>query len=271
MKESKGTNTGKAEGTKAKNSTAKKSEKEVSAIDKIRKLMEFSLENGATESEVENAMKLAQRLMLKYSLEKGDLEVTSNDVNITTIPDTWKKGTESKLFQHDLLRAIALGFSCRVLRSSDKGSPVYKLVGLTDDRNIVEETFYRVLPQVRVMTKARYKESDKSLSAVKFTISYQSGFIMGLVDKMLADRQEFLRLDFKKDKDEKVADFGQRKKDVENMSLIITKKDSLVADFIKSTMSVKSSSPKQANFDKGAFSKGKEDGSQKTLKNQLGQ
>lgn len=32
----------------------KKTEKELTAIEKIRKLMEFSVENGATESEVEN-------------------------------------------------------------------------------------------------------------------------------------------------------------------------------------------------------------------------
>lgn len=230
-----------------------KTDAELSAIDKVRKLMEFSTENGATESEVENALKLAQKLMLKHNLEMGDIKSTVNDIDVTIIPCTWKKGTESKLFLHDLLSAVAEAFACKVIRSGSSIQRLYKIVGLKEDREMTESTFNKILPQVRHLTKVRFKESDKSLSAVRFTISYQAGFISGLTEKLATDKAQLMK-----------------SKDGKQFELIVVTKEGLIADYIADKMKIKESERK-FKINRSAFQKGKEDGSDKGLNEKLPQ
>jgi hypothetical protein len=240
-----------------KNAKAKgvpKTDAELSAIEKIRKLMEFSKENGASESEIENAMKLAQRLMLKHNLEMGDIGLTTNDIAEFHLPNTWKKGTESKRFLWDLLSCIASGYNCEVLSgySTELGVMAYKIIGFREDREAVAVLFEATLPQVRSLTKARYKESDKSASIVKFTISYQTGFIHGLRAKLKADKEEFI-------KSESSEEYG----------LMIVKKDALIEEYVKEELKPKPRKTVSLDVDKEAYTKGKEDGSEKSLKSQL--
>lgn len=236
-----------------KKATTPKTKEALSAIEKIRKLMEFKQENGSTEAEVENAIKAAQRLMLKHNLDKSDIDITTNDIDILDIPCTWKKGTESKLFLHDLLAVIAASFDCRVIRV-DRNTPRarYSIVGLQEDREMTSQIFHTVLPQVRHLTKTRFKESDKSLTIVKFTISYQAGFIAGLDEKLKTDRELFLS-------EEKKQAFG----------LMIIKKESLIKEFIDSKLNIKTTSRVQ-KVNKDAFAKGKEDGSNKNINSEIG-
>ena len=256
MKKSNGTTeeeAKKATASKSKGKSTPKTEAELSAIEKIRKLMEFSVENGATEAEVENAVKLAQRLMLKHNLEKSDIKITVEDISELDIPCTWKKGTESKLFLHDLLRVIADSLNCRVIRmNTNTPKATYRIVGLTEDREMTNQIFHSVLPQVRHLTKDRYKESSKELSIVRFTISYQAGFISGLNQKLKADKEEYIKLE-----------------DSEAFGLMIVKKEALIADWIANKMSIKTTNRNQ-RVDKDAFAKGKEDGSHKNINAEIG-
>jgi hypothetical protein len=236
----------------AKKSTPK-TDVELSAIDKVRKLMEFSTENGATEAEVENAMKLAQRLMLKHNLEMGDIKQTVNDIDATVIVDTWKKGTESKLFLHDLLSVVAQAFSCKVVRAGTTAKRLYKIVGLKEDREMTESTFEKILPQVRNLTKTRFKESDKSLSAVRFTISYQAGFISGLAEKLATDKATLMK-----------------SKDGRAFEMIIVTKDTLISDWLATNLPIKQSE-RVIKVDPATFKKGKDDGADKGLNEKLPQ
>ena len=225
MKKPNGTTENKgAEKTNTKKSTPKKTtpktDAQLSAIEKVRKLMEFSEEYGATEGEIENALKAAQKLMLKHGLEEGDIEKTVNDINITVVEDTWKKGTESKLFQYDLLNTIAQSFSCRVVRVIlGGGRSEFHIVGLKEDRENTLAIFEMTLPQVRVLTKRRYKELDNELSAVKFTIAYQTGFLIGLREKLEEDKQSIIKSD-------------------KGVALMVVKKDDLIEEFITEQMKI---------------------------------
>lgn len=236
---------------KARKVSTPKTDVEISAIEKVRKLMEFKAENGASESEIENAMKLAQRLMLKHNLELGDIELTTTDISETSIPCTWKKGTESKLFLYDLLSVVAEAFSCKVIRAGDTVNRIHKIVGLQEDREMTEATFHKILPQVRHLTKARYKESDKKLSAVKFTISYQAGFISGLAIKLAEDKASLIK-----------SEGGEK------FELIIVSKDALINNWLEENMRIKEST-RAIPIDKDAFEKGKADGADKGLSEKL--
>ena len=48
--------------------------------DKIEKLLRQTIENGATESEAQNALLLARKLMLKYKIDKKDIIKNENDI-----------------------------------------------------------------------------------------------------------------------------------------------------------------------------------------------
>jgi hypothetical protein len=227
-------------------------DQKTSAIEKIRKLMEFSIENGATEGEIENALKLAQRLMMKHSLEQGDIGMTSLDVAETDVTSTWKDGMEAKSFEWHLLGVIAEPHNCRVIRTGNGSSHYYRILGFQADREAVFMAFQSVLSQVRNLTKTRYKESDRSLSLFKFTTSYHIGFMQGLKSKLNADREEYLKLE-----------------DKDAWGLIIVKKDALIEEYIKENMNIRVSNAKGIKIDGGAFNQGKADGSQNSSTKQL--
>lgn len=244
-----------------KESTEKKvvkTEVELSAIEKVRKLMEFSIENGATESEVENAVKLAQRLMVKHNLEQQDIEMSTNDVNITRIQSTWNgkvSALEVRSFECQLLMVLGKVNSCTIVvdRNKSTNTDFYDIVGLPEDREILILTYESILPQIRTLYRKRYRETDKSISEFKFVTSYTAGFLMGLRKKLET-----------KDKDIKVGE-------MKTFELIVVKKDALIEEWLKENMNLKKSKPKSTSLDKPSFEKGLEDGSEKGLDKQLGE
>lgn len=236
--------------------TTPKSEKELTAIDKIRKLMEFSVENGATEAEVENAMQLAQRLMMKHNLEQKDIEINGDDINVTIVNSTWKDGMEARSYEWSVLQVLSKVYNCQTLRTRNKATNIdcFKVIGQPEDRELVVTIFGSVLPQIRTITKKRFKESDKALSLFKFTTSYQTGFLDGLETKLSADRETY---------------FSQE--DKESWGLMIVKKDALVEDWIQEFIKPKTVSTKAIELDPEVYNKGVEDGSEKSLNQQLGE
>lgn len=229
---------------------------EMSAIEKIRKLLEFSVENGATESEVENATKLVQRLMMRHNLELKDVELTSKDINTTIIKSTWKDGMEARSFENQLLTVLGHSFSCKIVITRDRSTNTdsYSVIGLPEDREALVVTFQSIIPQIRVMTKKRFKEDISDLSLFKFTTSYQTGFLVGLREKLNADKETFLKSTDKKEH-----------------GLILVKKDTLVTEWMAKNMRIKTGKTKPISLDKGTFEKGVADGSEKGLGKQLGQ
>lgn len=242
--------------TGSKEKSAVKTEVELSAIEKIRKLMEFSIENGATESEVENAMKLAQRLMMKHNLDHQDIKITSKDINLTVVKSTWKDGMEARSFENQLLMVLGNTYSCMIVINRNKATntDTFDVIGLPEDREMLVLTYESILPQIRNLTKRRFKESIRDLSQFKFTTSYQTGFLAGLREKLTADRATFLKTGDKK-----------------QFELIIVQKDALVKEWVSNHMSIKTGKTKGISIDKEAFEKGKEDGAEKGLNQQLGE
>jgi hypothetical protein len=247
--------------------TKKKTEKQLEAIDKIRKLLEFTSENGATESEIENAMKLAQRLMIKYNLEQGDIEIGFNDINVTKIKSTWEGkwvNLETRAYEWELLQMLSRIYNCQTLRTREiteyelwikgiKYIDYFKVVGLPEDREMVVKIFQSILPQIRELMLVRYKQSDKSISQFKFNSSYQIGFCEGLEDKLNSDKVQFFT-------EEEKASWG----------LIVVKKDTLIENWIQEQIKPRDVKTRQVSLDEEAYQIGLEDGSEKNLNKQIG-
>lgn len=247
--------------------STKKTEKQLEAIDKVRKLQEFTLENGATESEIENAMKLAQRLMIKHNLEQGDIEIGFNDINVTKIKSTWEGkwiNLEIRAYEWQLLQMLSRIYNCQTLRTREiteyelwikgiKYIDSFKVVGLPEDREMVVQIFENILPQIRELMLVRYKQSDKSISQFKFNSSYQIGFCEGLESRLQSDKEMFFTEEEKK-----------------SWGLIVVKKDTLIENYIKEEIKPKEVKTKQVLLDEEAYQQGLEDGSEKNLNKQIG-
>lgn len=226
-------------------------------IDKVRKLLSINPDN-ATQGEVENAMMFAQRLIRKHNLNEDELIMSSHDVAITEIANQIQR-PENTFWQWDLLRVIGGANNCKVYRSGWKNNYFYKVVGLDEDRIMVESIFTTLVPLIRQMYKVSWKihkqqpEPDTIFSYVR---SYIKGFISGVNTRLQDDKKDFIRLD----------------NDGKKYELMIFKKDALVMDFVSEKMGpIKSCSVAQPKSFSGAgYASGKKDGKQGSYRNLLG-
>jgi hypothetical protein len=251
-------------------------ESESKILDKIRKLLQVTKDNGATEGEVENALKMAQRLIIRHDIDEQELIISPLDIKITQVENQFKSN-EPKYWFWDLLETISKCYSCRVTKSKKQGIHVYKIIGFDNDRAVVKEIFETILPVIRNLTSIRYKEycvniKDNSpwsemnytikelikyhilVSKKVFTTSYINGFLLGLSDKLEKDRNQFLQIE------------SERKA----YDLIIVKKDDLIEEFVKEELKPKAVSPrKMISFSQEAYDLGLEDGTEENTKKQL--
>lgn len=222
-------------------------------IEKVRKLLSLSQDESATQGEIENALMFAQRLMIKHNIDMVNTGMSSLDVEELKIEDECKSG-ESKTMFFSLLDVIARANNCRCVRSGCTGHYYYRIIGFYEDRTIVFDTFNKVLPVLRNLTKSRYLKSDRSIGRTTFVKSYQSGFISGLKTKLKADKAEFLKLE-----------------DGNAYQLIVVKKDNLIGNWITDKFKkIKTAKTGGSNLNGKAYSLGRQDGSQQTLANQIG-
>ena len=76
------------------------------ALEKIRKMLALANDAGAQEGEIENALKFAQKLMAKFSIDEDEVNLSSDDISSDLIKNEYLK-TEQKYWQGTLLNIIA--------------------------------------------------------------------------------------------------------------------------------------------------------------------
>lgn len=246
-------------------------------LEKIRKLLAVTKENGATEGEVENAMKLAQRLMMQHNIDESEINISPLDIDELKIENEYLSN-EPKYWIWDLLNVIGKSYTCMVTRSGNNlRGYFYRVVGTNQDRIIVKEIFLTLLPVVRNLTAIRWKEYIKTIrgklpeeyrkipipilirngvcvSKSVFTGSYLTGFNSGLYNRLKKDREEFLSLPDEKEK----------------WGLIVIKKDDLIQAYLKEKLNAKACKLKgQKEINDDAYFLGIEDGKAEGMNKQL--
>lgn len=247
-------------------------------LEKIRKLLAVTKENGASEGEVENAMKLAQRLMMQHNIEASELELSPLDIDELIIENSFLSG-EPKYWIWDLLGVVGESYSCEIFKQVDRltGNSFYRVVGMNEDRIIVNELFLMLLPIVRNLTHSRWKEYVKKVrnglpetlreltladlmkhklcsSKSVFTGSYINGFLIGLRARLKQDKENYFTLPSEK----------------EQYGLIVIRKDDLIKSYIKDNVKPKEVKPRgQVEINASAYFLGKEDGLEESINKQL--
>lgn len=245
-------------------------------LDKIRKLLALADNSAASQGEIENALKFAQRLMIKYGIEDSEIELSMNDIGQDFVSDCYRTG-ERRWYAWDLLYAIAEPYRVRVIRNrywdkeKNKRAAQYRIIGDSVSRRIVIETFEKLLPFVRSLSKIRYKEymeglhqnhSDFELKRLfgvhviersKFLRDYMEGYMEGLSLKLKKDIQETLSPE-----------------DSEKWGLILVKKDDLIQAWIDTEIKgIKNVSSRQIYVNKDVLEIGRKDGSEQNATERL--
>lgn len=248
-------------------------------LEKVRKLMAKTVENGATEAEAELAMKKAQRLMLQYNIENDDIQISVLDIAELELDNEFK-GHEYKYWFWDVLNVIADSYGCQVIKSwvPVTGS-YYRIIGDKTDRQMIKSQFEMVYPVIREIEKDRYKNRllevtkmiddattnpfykkvllKENMPSRKIHFrSYYKGFLRGLKQKLDADKEEF----FKVEQSSKA-----------KYELMVIKKEELVNNYVKESINPKTRKTKKVELDGDAYWKGNADGTQKSLNSQLKQ
>lgn len=167
-------------------------------LNKIRKLLQVTLENGATQGEVENAMLMAQNLMAKHQVELGDIAIHKNDI----IEDDFQEmrvSYEKARWVWDLLAIISMSHNCRTTRrlvlhpEKRKLVYVYKIVGFPEDVQMSSELTKQLVPIIRAIAFKKAKAQPKANFRV-FYQSYVEGFLIGLNNKLHEAKKQKLEL-----------------------------------------------------------------------------
>lgn len=236
-------------------------------LDKVRALLCKTVENGASESEAEQAMIMAQKLMAKHNIEQDDIFISKNDISFDSVINSIQ-GHERKHWQWDLLKIIGSGYNCRVFRNekfnynSEKYEFVYKIYGFPEDREMVIELYKMIIPIIRNLKNKRRREykaqckkiSKKMICESTFCKNYIEGFMYGLE----------LRLEKAKTEIFTIAEEAMK------YELMIVKKDDLLNEFIEAEVklkNIKGSSLMELNED--AFVAGMQDGEQENMNKKL--
>ena len=113
----------------------------VKVIEKIRKLLNVTQENGATEGEAINAALMAQKLMAEYDIDLIDVQdehkLTADEIGEEVV-DTTLKGHFSTKWKIRLASVIAVNFRCKVYTC---GSDTIIFYGYKSDAKIAGNVF----------------------------------------------------------------------------------------------------------------------------------
>jgi hypothetical protein len=215
--------------------------KKEQVLEKIRKLLALADDAGASEGEVENALKMAQRLMIKHQIEEDEIKISIDDIGEEFVEQNWVAG-ERKYFAWDVLCVIGKRYSVQVIKKGSVANFRYRVIGDRTSRKITIDTFQKLMPFIRALAKQRYKEYESksadlsSLSPLlrmlagdfgvsekvtwkKFLPNYMAGYLQGLDERLQKDLEN-----------ENISDEEKSK-----WSLIVVKKDDLVEQYIQDT------------------------------------
>lgn len=233
------------------------------ALAKVRKMFALANDNGASEGEIENALKMAQILMSKFNIEQGEVDLSPDDIDIEE-QENERLQCERKYWMWDLLTVIGEAYDCNVIRSKRFDKTFYKIIGTNQDRILVKELFLMTVPMIRNLYAQRYLERKKYLKENPleaaltplpvrhfFIASYVEGFIDGLKIKMRKTKEDIKKED-----------------ETGNFALMVVKKDELIKNFVtanfKKLKSAKSTSSN--SIDGAAYGSGLKDGQENTNK-----
>lgn len=146
-------------------------------MDKIRALLEKTVENGASEAEAIEAAKMAQRLMAKYKIS----EVTAPEIE--KIDST--EFEIQKQWQTELANCLARNLCCRCVRDLTFTRPRMIIMGKEKDREVWEQMFNTFFILIyNGIKEAKRKAKEEYGHCREVELSYARGFIRAINEEL---------------------------------------------------------------------------------------
>ncbi|BAV39381.1 hypothetical protein BPT24_263 [Tenacibaculum phage pT24] len=253
-----------------------------SVLDKIEKLLSLANNEGASQGEIENAMKMAEKLMLKHDIEAVDIEIGSLEVNETKVQFEEEKGFYPK-WRYELLKELALANMCEHFYSDKRtavnvmtgmgwkyvvrktGEYSVTIIGRKDRRKTVFKMYDLCSKMLPELAKQRWKEyrTQKVKSAKEMGIDATVSFLVK--HDLMFDRRVFFNSYLKgafKGIVEKIEsnldELSPAEKD--KYQLVVAKNDLVVRNYLTEKYpSVKSVNRRKGNISAEAYRMGESD------------
>lgn len=166
-----------------------------SILDKIKNLIELAADTP-DDAEGQNAILLAQKLMLKHNIDMSQIEELSPKKDETVTTQHYQQ-TRVFWWQTELSVIIAKHFRCRVTRQRvynidyDRYETKLIFYGFDMDAKIAQKTFTGALLYLKYRLK-RMKGASKHQRT-----SYLKGFLQGLKKKLREQQEELVKMNQK--------------------------------------------------------------------------
>lgn len=158
-------------------------------IDKIKKLLNQTVENGCTPEEAKTSFALARKLMIKYKLNEKDIK-DSNENDIVKLELSYDCNTS---WIYSLIQVFITNFSVMHFMIRRNNELHCVLFGTNIDVDCVK-TLIRCAYNYLMTSSEHYFDEYQELFGVAnedIKLSYNKGFISGLSDKY-ADQNKHL-------------------------------------------------------------------------------
>lgn len=135
-------------------------------LEKVRKLLDTSVENGATAEESQSAVAMAQKLLAKHNLAMRDVHAFGHGAgSVEVLMETVLSASRINWWEKAMARLVVDNFRCDVLVHKQNGQRVLMFVGEPADIAVAERVLEYALAQMvhhakvyRKKRLAEYKE-----------------------------------------------------------------------------------------------------------------
>lgn len=163
-------------------------------IEKIQKLLETTVDNGASAEESQSAIAMAQRLMAKHKIEMRDVEMAGDLGKVDPIEMDVVKGKSLSWWTKQLALAITENFRCAVYINNAGSTRSIRFIGEPEDAEIASKVFEFALGQMEYYAKQYRRKRRKAhkdeygdtthFDGIAIRNDYMLGYISGLEDKL---------------------------------------------------------------------------------------
>lgn len=154
------------------------------AIEKVRKLLNMTTKNGATEGEVQNALAMAQRLMVKFDIEMDSIEDKPEDDVVDEVLEEKTKTVSSN--RTILVASLSEHYRCKVYKSYDR----IRIIGTPTDVKIFKEVI-EFAYSMFIKLAAKWIEDLPRTEKTKAKNSYLLGFVKGIKRALEDNESEY--------------------------------------------------------------------------------
>lgn len=149
-------------------------------IDRIRKLLEMSTANGATEAEADTAMRLAAGLAAKHGIELST--IAKGDKKAEEAVNAFYRAEPLAVHEALLIRAAAVLFGCEA-NTPNYGKRGFFFIGTPSDIALAEVFYPYLLNQVEGIYKEALPKGLSKRDRAEFRISFKNGCALRVLER----------------------------------------------------------------------------------------